>query len=92
MTITKIDIRPIVRDIHLSDDETWRVEGDLRGEQITCTAGKLWITQEKDMKDYILNRGDIFWVTQSGAVVVQAMQDGQFTFSRINRQHLSGRT
>lgn len=91
MTLTKINIHPTLRDIHLSQDMTWRVEGDLRGEQITCTDGKLWVTQENDMTDYILNRGEIFWVTNSGKVVVQAMQDGQFTFSRISQQQQPGR-
>ena len=90
MTLTKLNIRPAVRDINLSQDMTWSATGDLRGEQITCTAGKLWVTQENDWTDYVLNRGEMFWVTQSGAVVVQALQDGQFSFSRFSQPQKPG--
>lgn len=84
MTITKFDTRPALTEVSLNRAHVWRVEGDLRGEQITCTAGQLWVTQSNDLTDYILNSGEIFWVTKPGTVVVQAMSNGQFSFSRFS--------
>lgn len=84
MTVTKFELRPMIYEISLPQSKVWSAGGDLRGEKITCTAGRLWITQENDLKDYILTQGEVFWVTRSGTVVVEAIQDGQFIFSRLD--------
>ena len=44
-------------------------------------SGTLWITQQGDMKDYVIEAGKNFWVTKSGAVVVQALENAQFKYS-----------
>lgn len=83
MTITKFETRPmLLNEVNLRRASIWRAEGDLRGEKITCTAGQIWVTQENDLNDYVLNQGEVFWVTRSGTLVVQALTDGQFSFSR----------
>ena len=43
--------------------------------QILCGAGVLWITQDGDPEDYILERGERFTVTRPGRVVIQGMRD-----------------
>ena len=91
MTVTKFDTRPMLNEVILHKAALWRAEGDLRGEQITCTAGQIWVTQENDLTDYVLNPGEIFWVTRPGALVVQALKEGQFRFSRINAGYQPGR-
>lgn len=40
---------------------------------IYCLRGGLWITQEKDDRDYLLREGDAFIVPRSGKVMVQAL-------------------
>lgn len=83
MTVTKFETQQMLNQISLKKAGLWRIDGDLRGEKLTCTAGQLWVTQRKDFNDYILSAGDIFWVTRPGTILVQAMKDGQFTFSRM---------
>ncbi len=43
--------------------------------QILCGAGVLWITQDGDPEDHILERGERFTVTRPGRLVVQGMRD-----------------
>jgi hypothetical protein len=83
MTVTKFDTRPMLNEVSLHKASLWRADGDLRGEKITCTAGQIWVTQENDLNDYVLNPGEIFWVTRSGTLLVQALVEGQFSFSRF---------
>ncbi len=71
----------ILTGVTLAKHHLWNIEGDRRGDVISCTSGTLWITQEGDMKDYILETGKDFWVTKSGAVVVQALENAQFKYS-----------
>jgi hypothetical protein len=68
-------------DITLDKYRLWNIDGDRRGDVIRCLYGKLWITQEGDLKDYILEPGQDFWVTKAGTVVVQALNDSKFKFS-----------
>ncbi len=84
-------------DISLAKYKTWSIEGDRRGDVITCLNGTLWITQEGDFKDYVLETGRSFWVTRPGTVVLQALDQSRFKYSlnelhkhaQANRQPLS---
>jgi hypothetical protein len=49
--------------------------GDSRWRMVVCLRGVIWITQERDMQDYVLTPGEMFLVTQPGKVVVQGLQD-----------------
>lgn len=80
MLNTKINLHAI-SDISLAKYKLWSIEGDRRGDVIRCLNGTLWITQEGDLKDYIVEAGRDFWVTRPGTVVVQALQDSQFKYS-----------
>jgi hypothetical protein len=42
---------------------------------IVCVSGVAWITQERDMQDYVLTAGQIFLVTLPGTVLVQGLKD-----------------
>ena len=68
-------------DITLGKYKIWNIEGDRRGDVITCLSGRLWVTQEGDMKDYIVEPGRAFWVTKAGTVVVQALENSQFKYN-----------
>ena len=58
--------------VELEIEAIWRARGDQRGRVIICHRGELWITQERDLVDYVLKEGEIFIVTLPGLVVVQA--------------------
>ena len=45
-------------EITLAKHKLWSIEGDRRGDVISCLNGTLWITQEGDLKDYILDYVD----------------------------------
>ena len=65
----------------LNKNGLWSIDGDRRGDIITCLSGTLWITQHNDMKDYVLQAGQKFWVTRQGTVVVQALASGKFSYN-----------
>lgn len=80
MLNTKANLHTLT-DISLAKYNLWNIEGDRRGDVISCLSGTLWITQESDMKDYILDAGQKFWVTRPGTVIVQALENAQFKYS-----------
>jgi hypothetical protein len=45
------------------------------GDALLCTCGILWVTQEDDIEDYFLQRGDIFIAKREGLVVVEALTE-----------------
>jgi hypothetical protein len=57
----------------------WQVRGDPRWHVIICCRGVVWITQERDMVDYVLQQGEIFIVMQPGLVLVQALETASVT-------------
>jgi hypothetical protein len=86
MINTKQNIRPITV-ITLSKNKMWSLEGDRRGDVISCMSGTLWVTQEGDLKDYIVESGRNFWVTKPGTVVVQALDDSKIKYSLNEMQN-----
>jgi hypothetical protein len=80
MLNTKLNVHTLT-EIMLPKHNLWSIEGDRRGDVISCSSGTLWITQEGDLKDYILDACKDFWVTKPGAVVVQALDNAQFKYN-----------
>ncbi len=68
-------------DVSLVKYATWSIEGDRRGDVITCLNGTLWVTQQGDFKDYVLETGRSFWVTRQGTVVLQALDHSRFKYN-----------
>jgi hypothetical protein len=57
----------------------WQARGDHRWCIIICCRGEVWITQERDVVDYVLQEGEIFIVTLAGRVLVQALKPASVT-------------
>jgi hypothetical protein len=57
----------------------WQARGDQRWRVIICHRGVVWITQERDVVDYVLQEGEIFIVTLPGLVLVQALKPASVT-------------
>jgi hypothetical protein len=57
----------------------WQARGDQRWRVIICCRGVVWITQERDVGDYVLQEGEIFIVTLPGLVLVQALEPASVT-------------
>ncbi len=64
-------------EVYLFPDEVFKMKGDVRGVQVACQKGKLWITQADDPEDYVLKAGEQFIVTQPGLVLVQGVREGR---------------
>ncbi len=61
-------------EVPLFPREVVTLEGDRLGYRITCLKGRLWITQEKDPADYVLEKDEEFVVSKAGAVVIQGVE------------------
>jgi hypothetical protein len=80
MLNTKQNVHSLT-EITLPKHKMWTIEGNRHGDVISCKNGILWITQEGDLKDYIIEAGRNFWVTKPGTVIVQALDDSKFKYS-----------
>jgi hypothetical protein len=80
MLNTKENIHTLT-EISLAKYKIWSIEGDRRSDVIRCVSGILWITQEGDQKDYVIEAGRNFWVTKTGTVIVQALDSSKFKYS-----------
>jgi Protein of unknown function (DUF2917) len=59
----------------LGAQEIESLAGLQMGDSIICTNGVLWVTQEGDLEDYLLRKGEIFVSNSPGLVLVQAIDD-----------------
>lgn len=59
--------------VELDAQAVWRLDGDNRWRMIICVRGEIWITQERDVRDYVLRAGEMFIVTQRGSVLIEAL-------------------
>jgi hypothetical protein len=65
--------------LNLEVGATWQARGDHRWRAIICRRGVVWVTQECDAVDYVLEPGEIFIVTLPGTVLVQALEPASVT-------------
>jgi Protein of unknown function (DUF2917) len=74
-------LKEATSEVQMPANSLLRVEGNSRGTKILCRFGSCWITQERDLKDYLLgNKGD-FTINRDGLVVVQALTDTEIVVS-----------
>ena len=52
-----------------------------RGMQIELWDGELWITQERDSRDYLIGPGTAFRLEREGLVLVSALQPSRITLT-----------
>jgi hypothetical protein len=48
---------------------------DARGARVHCRAGSVWVTQEGDRRDIVLEPGDSILIERDGMAVVSALRD-----------------
>ena len=59
--------------VDLAAGQGWGVKGKRRQQTMFCLQGNIWVTQEGDIRDYVLEEGDAFLVTLPGLVLVRAL-------------------
>ena len=60
--------------VDLAAGQGWSVLGNRRQQVLYCLQGSVWVTQECDLQDYVLEVGDAFIISLPGRVVVHALQ------------------
>jgi hypothetical protein len=48
---------------------------EARGTTLRVTRGKLWVTQERDLRDIVLTAGDVWTIEKSGLTLARAERD-----------------
>jgi hypothetical protein len=75
-------------DLNLSS--TFLAKGNLRriedgtGTLVSCLGGTLWLTQEGDPRDVILQAGDEAIIDRDGASYLSALADARFVLSQAD--------
>ncbi|BBO70125.1 hypothetical protein DSCA_40550 [Desulfosarcina alkanivorans] len=65
----------------LAAGQGWRIKGRRRQQTLFCLRGSLWVTQECDIRDYVLEAGDAFLITLPGLVMVRAMRPARLGYA-----------
>jgi hypothetical protein len=60
-------------EVALSEGQLYRWTGNQVGLLIEAREGAAWLTQNGDIRDIILSRGQSFRITHRGSVVVQSL-------------------
>jgi hypothetical protein len=55
---------------------------DAQGSLVLCLSGTLWLTQEGDRRDIVLEAGDEARIERDGLSILSAMRDACFVWSR----------
>ena len=61
------------------------------GDRIECVSGIVWVTQDGDLRDIVLNAGESFRLDRSGRVLVSGLADAGVVFHAARRLRLSSR-
>ncbi len=54
---------------------------DARGSLVLCLSGTLWLTQQGDARDIVLEAGDERRIDQDGLSILSALSDARFVLS-----------
>lgn len=68
--------------IDLGDGRTLRLE-DARGASLTVTCGEVWVTQEGDVRDIVLDAGSRYVLERDGRTVLQALAPARITIGAL---------
>lgn len=64
---------------------------DAAGVGITCLAGRLWITQEGDGRDFVLGPGQSLRIARAGLTLVSAIESSRLSVRAPRRRRFGHR-
>lgn len=67
--------------MELSAGELVRLSGANRWRILVCRRGRVWVTQEADVRDYVLEPGQMFVIAQPGTVILQALCEAELVLT-----------
>lgn len=59
--------------VELNESKTWSAQVERAGMEVRVLAGTVWVTQEKDPEDHILQASGVFVTHQAGRVAIQSL-------------------
>lgn len=68
-----------------------RVSGNRAGQSIRCLQGMVWVTQQGDNRDRLLNGGDMYLSNLPRIVVIQALKDAKIKICIERKERSIGR-
>ncbi len=78
--------------IALAAGQGWSVKGRRRHQTLFCLEGSIWITQENDICDYVIEAGEAFMITRPGLVLVRALKPSSIGYGeRFETSAFNGR-
>lgn len=69
-------------EIDLDVNQEWALRGRRGQQTLYCLKGCVWVTQECDIRDYLLEEGDAFLVTLPGLVMVRALTPARIGYAK----------
>jgi hypothetical protein len=73
---TTMNIRLDHTAVRLAEGETISVI-DGKGARVAVTSGRVWVTQEHDIRDVLLKVGQSFVLDRNGTAIVEALKDAE---------------
>ena len=67
--------------VDLAAGQGWGVKAKRRQQTLFCLQGRVWVTQEGDIRDYVLEEGEAFLVTLPGLVLVRALTPARLGYA-----------
>jgi len=67
--------------VDLAAGQGWGLKGKRRQQTLFCLQGSVWVTQECDIHDYVLEEGEAFVVTLPGLVLVRALTPARIGYA-----------
>jgi len=61
------------------------------GDRIECVSGTVWLTQDGDLRDIVLDAGESFRLDRTGRALVSALADAGVVFHAARRPRLAAR-
>jgi hypothetical protein len=77
----EINLRPV--SIHLAKGQTLKVR-DGEGYRVLCHSGNLWITQDRDTRDIVLQPGESFAFDRPGLALVRAFEPAAIRIEAVD--------
>ena len=68
-------------EVDLAVNQGWALKGRRDQQTLYCLKGCIWVTQEGDIPDYLLEEGDAFLVTLPGLVLVRALTPARIGYA-----------
>lgn len=86
---SKSEGAPFVKD--LKKGNVLRVSGNRVGQSIRCVNGMIWVTQQGDDRDRLLNDGERYLSNLPRIVLIQALKDAKIKICAEGKERSIGR-